>query len=117
MNSNDDENDDDDENEFSSQNNVTQEDISNNGFTEYKSLRLANPLPGFKDPITMEQIEKPTISPFGHVMGFDTWIRILNQEPMNKCPFTKQDLYKKDLIRLNFDNISEYQDKIKNNFQ
>jgi len=28
-----------------------------------------NPLPGFTDPITLEEVVKPAISPYGHVMG------------------------------------------------
>ena len=32
--------------------------------------RLANPLPGFVDPITLEEVVKPAISPYGHVMRF-----------------------------------------------
>eukprot|EP01080_Neovahlkampfia_damariscottae_P012754 gene12754-7030_t len=108
---------DDDEIIYASSNSNDDQDLTptESNYTSFKSTRLANPLPGFKDPITMEQIVKPTISPYGHVMGYDTWLRILSQEPKNKCPFTKQDLFKRDLIKLNFDNISKYQDLIKNN--
>jgi hypothetical protein len=28
-----------------------------------------NPLPGYIDPITLEEVVKPAISPHGHVMG------------------------------------------------
>ena len=28
-----------------------------------------NPLPGFIDPITLEEVKRPAISPYGHVMG------------------------------------------------
>lgn len=76
------------------------------------SVRLANPLLGFKDPMTLEQVEKPCISPYGHVMGHATWQRILQTEEV--CPFTKQPLQMRDLIRLTFDNIEKYQDQIKN---
>ena len=38
----------------------------------------------------MREVEKPTISPFGHVMGYDSWMRVLNGNPKNICPFTKQ---------------------------
>jgi hypothetical protein len=31
-----------------------------------------NPLPGFIDPITLEAVVKPAISPYGHVMGYYT---------------------------------------------
>jgi len=73
-----------------------------------------NPLPGFKDVITMEEIEQPAISPYGHVLGFRTWLRILQREPKNTCPFTKQAIQKRDLIRLTLDNIDEHRPKIKN---
>jgi hypothetical protein len=32
-----------------------------------------NPLPGFIDPITLETVVTPAISPYGHVMGMATW--------------------------------------------
>lgn len=32
-----------------------------------------NPLPGFIDPITLEPVVTPAISPHGHVMGLATW--------------------------------------------
>jgi hypothetical protein len=34
-----------------------------------RRARLENPLPGVMDPITMEEVVKPCMSPFGHVMG------------------------------------------------
>ena len=34
-------------------------------------LKAANPLPGFIDCMSMEEIIEPAISPFGHVMGYD----------------------------------------------
>lgn len=73
-----------------------------------------NPLPNFKDPITMEDIEVPAISPFGYVMEYRTYLRILSQEPKNICPFTKQALYKRDLVKLTWDNIEKYREKIVN---
>ena len=45
---------------------------------------------GFIDVMTYEEVVKPAISPYGHVLGYDTWIRVLNREPKNTCPFTKQ---------------------------
>lgn len=32
-----------------------------------------NPLPGLLDPITLEPVASPAISPWGHVMGMATW--------------------------------------------
>ena len=50
--------------------------------------------------MTMMPVEKPTISPYGHVMGFvrgcgmsgryESWIKVLNRNPKNTCPFTKK---------------------------
>jgi hypothetical protein len=70
-----------------------------------------NPLPGFVDPITLDEVERPAISPFGHVMGYDVWIRCL-KESNNICPFTKKPLQKRNLVKLTHDNIEEYRDKI-----
>lgn len=76
-------------------------------------------LPGFIDPITLDQIERPAISKYGHIMGYvhitalylwvlnrdmnryDTWIRCLSNwqsgSAKNVCPITKQRLTKRDL--------------------
>lgn len=34
---------------------------------------VSNPLPGFVDPITLDEVVKPAISKYGHVMGYVTW--------------------------------------------
>ncbi|KAI9361513.1 hypothetical protein BD770DRAFT_383558 [Pilaira anomala] len=74
------------------------------------------PLPGFIDPITLEQVIKPAISKYGHVMGYDSWIRCLNnwEGKKNICPLTKKSLTKRDLVILTLDNMTEYKDKIVN---
>ncbi|KAJ1559960.1 hypothetical protein HK096_010526 [Nowakowskiella sp. JEL0078] len=76
-------------------------------------LELDNPLPNFTDPITLEPVVKPAISPYGHVMGYDTWVMCLSGGG-NKCPITKQDLKKRELVILTTDNIDEYRNKIVN---
>ena len=48
----------------------------------------------------MNPVVKPAISPYGHVMGlllfgwirsrYDSWVRVLNRNPKNTCPFTKK---------------------------
>jgi hypothetical protein len=91
---------------------MEEEDPSPTTLSAYKSVRLMNPLPGFKDPMTNEQVEKPCISPYGHVLGWNTWQKILTKDSV--CPFTKQPLQLRDLIKLTFDNIIKYQDLIKN---
>jgi hypothetical protein len=70
--------------------------------------------PGFLDPITRMQIEEPAaISPYGHVAGYETWCRILrNPEAPDTCPFTKQSLKRRQLVKLTHENIAEYLDKM-----
>ncbi|EFC46556.1 predicted protein [Naegleria gruberi] len=73
-----------------------------------------NILEDFIDPITLEQVKDPAISPYGHVLGYQTWLKVLNTEPKNTCPYTKQTLTKRHLVKLNFDNIEEFKSKIRN---
>ena len=47
-------------------------------------------LPGVLDPITLEPIVTPAISPAGHVMGLATWAAVLAEQ--GKCPFTQAPL-------------------------
>ena len=80
-----------------------------------RDLELANPLPGFVDPITLEEVKKPAISPFGHVMSYDSWLRCLTSEATkNICPLTKKLMHKRDLVVLTHDNIDQYRSKIVN---
>lgn len=90
---------------------------------EYKSstrrriLLDLNPLPGLIDPITLQEVIKPAMSPTGHVMSYDTWIRCLHYPadgPKNVCPLTKQRLTKRQLIILTIDNIEQYRHRIIN---
>ncbi|KAK4512327.1 Histone deacetylase complex subunit [Mucor velutinosus] len=75
-------------------------------------------LPGFIDPITLDQVEKPAISKYGHIMGYDTWLRCLSnwqgESAKNVCPITKQRLTKRDLVLLTSENLHLYKDKIFN---
>ncbi|KAJ1676020.1 hypothetical protein EV182_000089 [Spiromyces aspiralis] len=77
-----------------------------------------NPLPDLLDPITLEPVRKPAISPYGHVMSYDSWIRCLMFPPeggkRNVCPLTKKPLSKRDLVILTLENIDEYRSKIVN---
>lgn len=36
---------------------------------EAEESKAENPVPGLIDPITLCEVEKPTISPFGHVLS------------------------------------------------
>jgi U-box domain len=70
-----------------------------------------NPLPGFIDPITLEEVVKPAVSPYGHVMGYDSWMRCLtssNEGSKNICPMTKKPLTKRELVVLTHENIAQY---------
>ncbi len=69
-----------------------------------------NPLPGFVDPITLTEVVKPAISPYGHVMSYSTWSRCLTQQPI--CPITKNPLKKRELVLLTWDNIEDFKSKI-----
>jgi len=71
-----------------------------------------NPLPGFIDPITLDEVEQPAISPYGHVMSYASWSRCLTGN--NVCPLTKKPLKKRDLILLTWENIDQYIDNIVN---
>lgn len=68
----------------------------------------------FVDMITKQQVMKPAISPYGHVLGWETWMRVLRQNPKDTCPFTKKPLKRRQLFKLNIDNFGEYRSKIKN---
>jgi len=73
----------------------------------------SNPLPGFVDPITLDEVEKPSISPHGVVMSWESWSRVLSQEPKNTCPITKQIVKKRDLVVLTWENIDDYRSRIR----
>ena len=73
-----------------------------------------NPLPGFIDTITKTEIVRPAISPYGHVLSYDTWLKcLLNSDRKNTCPLTNQPLHKRQLIFLTFENIELYRDRIR----
>ncbi|KAJ2146601.1 hypothetical protein IW136_000506 [Coemansia sp. RSA 678] len=78
----------------------------------------SNPLADLIDPITLESVIKPAISPYGHVMGYNSWVRCLMFPPegsqRNICPLTKKPLSKRDLVILTYDNIEQFRDKIVN---
>jgi hypothetical protein len=80
---------------------------------EIVANKTENPLPGFIDPITLEEVERPAISPSGHVMGYKSWSRCLSSNG-GICPLTKQPLKKRDLVVLTWKNIDQYLDRIAN---
>lgn len=79
-----------------------------------RGLIHENPLPGFIDAITQVEVIRPAISPYGHVLSYDTWLKcLLNGDRKNTCPLTNQPLHKRQLIFLTFENIEMYRDKIR----
>ncbi|KAI8338233.1 hypothetical protein BC941DRAFT_424983 [Chlamydoabsidia padenii] len=85
-------------------------------FAYDEDMDFINPLPGFIDPITLDEVEKPAISKYGHVMGYNSWIRCLTnwEGKRNICPLTKKPLTKRDLVVLTCENIEEYRNQILN---
>lgn len=69
-----------------------------------------HPLPGFIDPITLEEVVNPAISPDGHVMGYATWVAVLSENA--QCPFTKKPLSREHLVKLTKANFERYEDRI-----
>lgn len=75
-----------------------------------------NPLPGFIDSITRQEVVRPTISPYGHVLSYDTWLKCLcSGDRRNTCPFTNQPLHKRQLVFLTLENLPIYNDIIVKN--
>jgi len=104
------EDDDDEYRPFKASKKVDEEDVSS-----HETKEEDNPLPGFVDPVTLCEVERPAISPYGHVMGYESWVRWLNQEQhRNVCPWTKKTVKKRDLVILTWENIDQYKDKIAN---
>jgi hypothetical protein len=69
-----------------------------------------NPVPEIIDPITLEPVIRPAISPYGHVMGAATWRAVLAEN--STCPFTKQPLRFEQCKILTVHNIEFFRDKI-----
>jgi len=67
-----------------------------------------NPMPDYTDPITMQTIEMPAVSPYGHVAGYYTWVQVL-KESRGICPFTKLPLTLESLTKLTKANYHRYE--------
>jgi len=76
------------------------------------ALGVGNPLPDYLDPITKAPVVAPMMSPYGHVMGKETWMLCLEREPKNRCPLTKQPVSKRELVQLTEQNIEMYRDRL-----
>jgi len=74
-----------------------------------------NPMSDFVDIMTGTGVVKPAISPYGHVLGYETWTMLLRtSKHKNICPFTMQKLTRRSLVKLTKDNYDDYKDQIKN---
>merc|ERR1712129_82980 len=74
-----------------------------------------NPMADFVDIMTGMEVEKPAISPYGHVLGYETWTMLLRtSKHKNVCPFTMQKLTRRSLVKLTKANYEEYKGQIKN---
>jgi hypothetical protein len=70
-----------------------------------------NPMADYQDPITLQPVVVPALSPYGHVAGYYTWTQAL-RESGGKCPFTKQPLSIERLTKLTKQNFHLYKDNI-----
>jgi len=74
-----------------------------------------NPMRDFIDIMTGTGVEKPAMSPYGHVLGYETWTMLLRtSKHKNVCPFTMQKLTRRSLVKLTKANYDEYKDQIRN---
>eukprot|EP01083_Nonionella_stella_P111441 326835_1 len=72
-------------------------------------------MPHFVDIMTGVNVIRPAISPYGHVLGYDTWCKILRtSKHKNMCPFTLQKMSRRSLVKITKANYDEYKDKITN---
>jgi hypothetical protein len=77
---------------------------------EDSGLDADNPLPGVIDPVTLDPIVNPAMSPYGHVMGLATWRAVLAEQ--GKCPFTQQPLRPEQITVLTKANIERLRDRL-----
>jgi hypothetical protein len=80
------------------------------GLSIYERNALQNPMPDAVDFITGDVMRVPTLSPFGHVLDYQTWLELLKTNRL--CPFTRRRLTKRQLVVLTVDNIEEYRSEI-----
>jgi hypothetical protein len=80
------------------------------GLSIYERNALQNPMPDAVDFITGDVMRVPTISPFGHVLDYQTWLELLKTNRV--YPFTRRRLTKRQLVVLTADNIEKYRSEI-----
>merc|ERR1712154_2016 len=70
-------------------------------------------LSDFIDSMTGQVVVKPAISPAGYVLGYDSWIQVLRNSK-DKCPFTRESMTRRSLVKLTDENYHMYKNKIVN---
>ena len=98
--------------EASMDSNFSNENPGEEHLSLYERLARENPLKGAIDGITKEEIRVPALSPDGYLLDYNTWLKVITQT--GKDPYTTHQLTKRSLTILNYDNIDQYRDKIKN---
>ena len=46
--------------------------------------------------------------------SYNTWLKVLAKKPGNACPFTRQKVTRRDLVKLTPENVEKYKPLIKN---
>lgn len=80
------------------------------GLSLYERYAMNNPIPGWTDPLTGEEMKAPAISPDLTLLDYNTWLQMIKQN--HEDPFTKKPITKRQLIVLSSENWDEYKDKI-----
>ena len=81
-----------------------------NTLSLYDRWALSNPIPGWVDPITGEEMKVPAVSPDYSLLDYSTWLHTIKSSPED--PFTKKPITKRQITVLSLENWDEYKDKI-----
>jgi len=76
----------------------------------YDRWALSNPIPGWIDQITGEEIKVPAISPDGTLLDYKTWLQTLKSS--SEDPFTKKPITKRQLTIISCENWDDFKDQI-----
>jgi len=80
-----------------------------------QDVSLTFSLPKFVDPFTNSEIKTPAISPYGHVCEYDSWTKVLRTPGAKDiCPFTRNPVTRRQLVKLCKENIDEFVGEILN---
>lgn len=85
---------------------------SNSNIYEKNASNIPEQLKNKTDLISGEEIKVPTLSPFGTVLDYNTWMNLITKG--NRLdPFTLDPVRKRQLVILTKENYDEYKDQIK----